>query len=69
MISAALVKRDDIRAQPGLVFALFFDLPRWRSARALPASSADIPVFTARVHPRGDIFDRHQDIEFEIGRI
>ena len=38
-------------------------------ARALLASSADRPACTPAFTRCGDVFDRHQDVEFEIGRL
>ena len=36
--------------------------------RALPASSGDIPVCTAAFTCVGHVLDRHQHIQFKIGR-
>ena len=56
MISAALIKRDDVRAQTGFVFAFFFDL-RNRVLAGLAGGVGRHADFYRSVYPRGYVFD------------
>src|SRR5947207_15752147 len=56
MISAALRKRDDVRAQTGFIFAFFFDL-RNRVLARLAGGIGRHTDFYRSVYPRGYVFD------------
>ena len=67
MIGTALVQRDDVGAQPGLLFAFLFNRSEGRSSgdgRLLACHAWLYRAIDARRH----IFNRHQHIQFEIGR-
>jgi len=68
MIEPALIKRDDIGAQAGFVFAFLLDLRN----RVLARPAGDLwrhSRFYGRVYLRGYVFDRYQHIELEIGAL
>ncbi len=66
MIEPALIKRDDIGAQAGFVFAFLFDL-RNRILACLACRIGRHAGFYGCVYLRGYVFDRYQHIELEIG--
>src|ERR1700747_1368174 len=66
MIEPALIKRDDIGAQAGFVFAFLFDL-RNRILACLACRIGRHAGFYGCVYLRGYVFDRYPDIELEIG--
>ena len=67
MVCAALVKRDHIGSQPSFIFAFFLD----RSDHGLPCGGSLVAChsgFHGGTHARRHIFNRHQNIELEVGR-
>ena len=58
MVSAALIKRDHVRAQSGFVFAFLFDR-RDRGFARIGSFLACHVRFNRAVDPRGHLFDRH----------
>ena len=68
IVDAALVERDHVGAKTSLVFALLLDLGDDVCLR-LAGLVAGQAGRHARVHALGDVFDRHQDVQFEVGRL
>ena len=66
MIEPALIKRNDIGAQAGFVFAFLFDL-RNRILACLACRIGRHAGFYGCIYLRGYVFDRYQHIELEIG--
>ena len=67
MVSAALVKGNDIGSQPGFLFAFFFNRSDHSVARTGSLVAGHAWVDRA-VYARSHILNRHQDVELEIGR-
>ena len=65
MILAALVKRDHVAAQTGLVERFLFDLRHHGAAGEERLLNGHLR-FHGGVHARRDILDAHEDIQFEI---
>ncbi len=68
IVDAALVERDHVGAKTGLVFALLLDLGDDVCPRLAGLVRGQAGLH-ARVHALGDVFDRHQDVQFEVGRL
>ena len=66
MINTALIKRDDIGAQAGFVFAFLFNLRHCVLTR-LTRGVRRHASFYRGVHLCGYIFDRHQHVQLEVG--
>src|SRR5439155_14456996 len=67
VVSAALVKGNDIGSQPGFLFAFFFNRSDHSVARTGSLVAGHAWVDRA-VYARSHILNRHQDVELEIGR-
>ena len=67
-VLAALVERDHVGAQAGLVLALFFDGRNLGVAR-LERLGLVMDALGRALHPRRHVFHADQHINFEVGRL
>ena len=65
MILAALVQRNDVAAQAGLVGRFLLDL-RHHGATGDKRLLGGHVGFDSGVDPVGDVFDAHQDVQLEV---
>ena len=68
IVNAALIERDHIGAQPGRVLALFLDRGDGRTARLPRIIGRHFRTHRA-LHPVRHILDRHEHVQFKIGRL
>ena len=68
VVLPALIKGDHVATQSGGLGALFRDAVHGRIARGVSLPRAHAGFYTG-VHAGGDVFDTHQHVELEVGRL